>query len=153
MTTAYSEAGRSIASPSELALHGLTIIVFFAASSMTTLLFPLYQTQWSLTAFVISVVFAIYAGALPTGVVFGAGFLRVLRSLVVHASASERAGLISALYIGSHVPNAILAILAGYTAQQAGLYAAGKAFCAFIVVIAIMPLLVRVPDIEPAKAA
>lgn len=92
-------------------------------------------------------------GALPAGVGFGAGFLGVLRSLVVHANASQRAGLVSAFYIASYVPNAILAMLAGYTAQQAGFYAAGKAFCAFIVVMAIMSLLVRVPDVEAIKPA
>lgn len=92
-------------------------------------------------------------GAVPAGVGFGAGYLGVLRSLVVHANANERAGLVSAFYIASYVPSAILAMLAGYTAQQAGFYVAGKAFCAFIVVMAIMSLLVRVPDVEAVQAA
>lgn len=44
-------------------------------------------------------------GALPACMGFAAGFLSVLRSLVMHANANERAGLVSAFYIASYVPD------------------------------------------------
>lgn len=95
----------------------------------------------------------ILLGAVPAGLGSGAGFLGVLRSLVVHAQDSERAGLVSAFYIASYVPNAILAMLAGYVAQQMGFDVAGKGFCSLIVLMAIASLVVRIPSVEPAHAA
>ncbi len=51
MTTLCNETRGGAERSSALALHGLTIILFFAASSMTTPLFPLHQASWGISAF------------------------------------------------------------------------------------------------------
>lgn len=75
-------------------------------------------------------------GAVPTGIGFGAGFLGVLRTLVARAQPQERAGLVSAFYIASYLPNALLAMIAGYAAQRFGVTDTVLTFGAFIIVMA-----------------
>lgn len=88
----------------------------------------------------------ILLGALPTGAGFGAGFLGVLRSLMTKARAEERAGLVSAFYIASYLPNALLAMAAGYVAQQLGFSCAVQGFSAFIIVMAAWSLRMRIAE-------
>lgn len=75
-------------------------------------------------------------GAVPTGIGFGAGFLGVLRALVARAQPEERAGLMSAFYIASYLPNALLAMIAGYAAQRYGVTDTVLTFGAFIILMA-----------------
>lgn len=53
-----------------LALHALTLIAFMAASSTPTPLYPLYQAAWGFSPFMITVIFAVYAAALLTTLLF-----------------------------------------------------------------------------------
>lgn len=55
---------------SGLALHAATLIAFLAASSAPTPLYPLYQAAWGFSPFMITVVFAVYAAALLTTLLF-----------------------------------------------------------------------------------
>lgn len=55
---------------SGLALHAVTLIAFLAASSAPTPLYPLYQSAWGFSPFMITVVFAIYAAALLLTLLF-----------------------------------------------------------------------------------
>ncbi|WP_066098215.1 MFS transporter [Xanthomonas massiliensis] len=86
----------------------------------------------------------ILLGSLPTGIGFGAGFLGVLRSLVTQARAEERAGLVSAFYIASYLPNAVLAMAAGYAAQHLGFLPAAQGFGAFIMLMAAWSLTIKI---------
>ncbi len=90
----------------------------------------------------------ILLGALPTGIGFGAGFLGVLRSLVARARAEERAGLISAFYIASYLPNALLAMAAGYAAQHIGVFDTVLGFGSLIIIMAGLSLAMNAGD-EP----
>ena len=86
------------------------------------------------------------AGALPTGIGFGAGFLGVLRSLVALARPAERAGLVSAFYIASYLPNAVLAMMAGYAASHVGFFETVVVFGSFIIVMAALSLVMKPDD-------
>gem|GEM_PF-6594165 len=85
-------------------------------------------------------------GSLPTGIGFGAGFLGVLRGLVARARPEERAGLISSFYIASYLPNALLAMIAGYAAGQIGVFDTVLGFGAFIILMAGLSLAMNVNE-------
>lgn len=85
-------------------------------------------------------------GSLPTGIGFGAGFLGVLRGLVARARPEERAGLISSFYIASYLPNALLAMIAGYAAGQIGVFDTVLGFGAFIILMAGLSLTINVNE-------
>ncbi|UKK94711.1 MFS transporter [Brucella pseudogrignonensis] len=88
-------------------------------------------------------------GAVPTGIGFGAGFLGVLRALVARAQPHERAGLVSAFYIASYLPNALLAMIAGYAAQRFGVTDTVLIFGAFIILMAALSF-VMIRDDAPS---
>ncbi|ERM01907.1 hypothetical protein Q644_02525 [Brucella intermedia 229E] len=78
-------------------MHGLTIILFFAASSMTTPLFPLHQASWGgISAFLISVIFAVYVGTLLVSLLFLGALSNHYgrRPVIVAALAVECAALV-----------------------------------------------------------
>ncbi|WP_273794274.1 hypothetical protein [Brucella intermedia] len=85
-------------------------------------------------------------GSLPTGIGFGAAFLGVLRGLVARARPEERAGLISSFYIASYLPNALLAMIAGYAAGQIGVFDTVLGFGAFIILMAGLSLTINVNE-------
>ncbi|MGU3401691.1 MFS transporter [Brucellaceae bacterium D45D] len=85
-------------------------------------------------------------GSLPTGIGFGSGFLGVLRSLVARARPEERAGLVSSFYIASYLPNALLAMIAGYAAGQIGVFDTMLGFGAFIILMAGLSLAVKINE-------
>lgn len=88
----------------------------------------------------------ILLGSLPTGIGFGGGFLGVLRSLVTQARAEDRAGLVSAFYIASYLPNALLAMAAGYAAQHLGFLPAAQFFAIFIIAMACWSLFIKLGE-------
>ncbi|MCM5557085.1 MFS transporter [Pleomorphomonas sp. JP5] len=53
-----------------LILHATTLVAFLAASSAPTPLYPLYRAAWGFSPFMITVVFAVYAAALLTTLLF-----------------------------------------------------------------------------------
>lgn len=85
-------------------------------------------------------------GSLPTGIGFGSGFLGVLRSLVARARPEERAGLVSSFYIASYLPNALLAMIAGYAAGHIGVFDTVLGFGAFIILMAALSLAVKINE-------
>ncbi|WP_051229120.1 MFS transporter [Pleomorphomonas oryzae] len=54
----------------ELGLHAVTLTAFFAASSVPSPLYPLYQAAWGFSPFMITIIFAIYAIALLATLLF-----------------------------------------------------------------------------------
>lgn len=86
------------------------------------------------------------AGALISGIGFGAGFLGAMRSIVTKVTAEERAGLISAFYFESYLANSLPAMIAGYAARHLGLLETATAFGAVIIALALLSL--ALPDAE-----
>ncbi|MBS1164511.1 MAG: transporter [Proteobacteria bacterium] len=92
------------------------------------------------------------AGALVSGIGFGAGFLGAIRSINANVTASERAGLMSAFYFESYLANSVPAMIAGYAARHIGLAETATGFGAFIIALALLSL--ALPDAEcPRKTA
>lgn len=55
-----------------LMVHGLTLIAFFAASSLPTPLYHLYQATWRFSASTLTAIFSVYALALLVALLLGA---------------------------------------------------------------------------------
>lgn len=92
------------------------------------------------------------AGAILSGVGFGAGFLGATRSIVTKVTAEERAGLMSAFYFESYLANALPAMIAGYAARHIGLLETATAFGAVIIALSLVSL--ALPEAEcPQKVA
>ncbi|OWV72153.1 MFS transporter [Rhizobium sp. R634] len=60
------------------------------------------------------------AGTVFTGAGFGTNFLGSIGTIMPHAKAEERAGLLAAFYVQSYLAFSLPAILAGFLAQSAG---------------------------------
>ncbi|WP_024888815.1 MFS transporter [Luteimonas huabeiensis] len=152
MASARSTAWLSGAAVGAMTLAGAASVLMFRNSS------PADARRWAGLTIIIGTALVlagtalrspmlVLSGSLPTGVGFGAGFLGVLRSLVSKARAQERAGLVSAFYIASYLPNALLAMAAGYLAQHLGPMQAAQGLGALIVAMACWSLTIR---IEPS---
>lgn len=76
------------------------------------------------------------AGAVVSGLGFGAGFLGAMRSLAALATPRQRAGLLSAFYTESYLANAVPALIAGFAAQRIGLSETATIFGATILALA-----------------
>ncbi len=92
------------------------------------------------------------AGAVVSGIGFGAGFLGATRSIVTKVTAEERAGLMSAFYFESYLANALPAMIAGYAARHVGLIETATVFGAVIIALSLISL--ALPDAAcPQKTA
>lgn len=92
------------------------------------------------------------AGAVVSGIGFGAGFLGATRSIIAKVTAEERAGLMSAFYFESYLANALPAMIAGYAARHVGLVETATVFGAVIIALSVLSL--ALPDAPcPQKAA
>jgi len=80
------------------------------------------------------------AGALTSGIGFGAGFLGAMRGITANVRAEDRAALMSAFYFESYLANALPAMIAGYAAQHIGLFATATLFGAVIIALALLSL-------------
>lgn len=92
------------------------------------------------------------AGAVVSGIGFGAGFLGATRSLIAKVTPAERAGLMSAFYFESYLANALPAMIAGYAARHIGLIETATVFGAVIIAMSLLSL--ALPNAEcPQKVA
>ncbi|WP_336057647.1 MFS transporter [Nitratireductor sp. CH_MIT9313-5] len=83
------------------------------------------------------------AGAVVSGLGFGAGFLGAMRSLAALAMPEKRAGLLAAFYTESYVANAVPALIAGFMARHGGLFETATIFGAAIIALATLSLLLN----------
>ena len=88
------------------------------------------------------------AGAILSGIGFGAGFLGATRSIVARVTAEERAGLMSAFYFESYLANALPAMIAGYAARHIGLLETATAFGAVIIALSLLSLALPLPTCQ-----
>lgn len=81
------------------------------------------------------------AGALVTGVGFGASFSGALRTILPLAHADERAGLLSAYYLQSYLAFSLPAIAIGLVIPQLGLANAAYIYGSVVIALALVSLL------------
>jgi MFS family permease len=93
------------------------------------------------------------AGALVTGVGFGACFSGALRTVLPLAHPDERAGLLSTFYIQSYLAFALPAIAAGLAVPEIGLSNAAYIYGSVVMLLALISLVAtRAPRAEPSNA-
>ena len=80
-------------------------------------------------------------GTIVAGIGFGAAFSGAMRTVMPHAEAHERAGLLSAFYVEGYLSFSLPAILTGLAAPIAGLPLAADVYGAVVIVLAIASLL------------
>ena len=80
-------------------------------------------------------------GTIVAGIGFGAAFSGSMRTVMPHAEAHERAGLLSAFYVEGYLSFSLPAILTGLLAPLAGLPLAADVYGAVVIVLAIVSLL------------
>jgi MFS family permease len=80
-------------------------------------------------------------GTVVAGIGFGAAFSGSMRTVMPHAEAHERAGLLSAFYVEGYLSFSLPAILTGLLAPIAGLPLAADVYGAVVIVLAIASLL------------
>jgi hypothetical protein len=99
------------------------------------------------------VVLMMLAGALVTGVGFGACFSGALRTVLPLAHPDERAGLLSAFYVQSYLAFALPAIAVGLAVPQFGLSNAAYIYGGVVVLLALVSLVAtRAPRAEASNA-
>jgi cyanate permease len=84
------------------------------------------------------------AGTIVAGTGFGAAFAGSMRTVLPHAEAHERAGLLSAFYVEGYLSFSLPAILTGLLAPVAGLPLAADLYGAVVIVLAMASLLAMV---------
>jgi MFS family permease len=80
-------------------------------------------------------------GTIVAGIGFGAAFSGSMRTVMPHAEAHERAGLLSAFYVEGYLSFSLPAILTGLVAPIAGLPLAADVYGAVVIVLALGSLL------------
>jgi MFS family permease len=80
-------------------------------------------------------------GTVVAGIGFGAAFSGSMRTVMPHAEAHERAGLLSAFYVEGYLSFSLPAILTGLVAPLTGLPLAADVYGAAVIVLAIGSLL------------
>jgi len=99
------------------------------------------------------IVLIMLAGALVTGVGFGACFSGALRTVLPLAHADERAGLLSAFYVQSYLAFALPAIAMGLALPLFGLSNAAYIYGGVVVALALISLVAtRAPRAEASNA-
>ncbi|AMN38553.1 MFS transporter [Rhodoplanes sp. Z2-YC6860] len=81
------------------------------------------------------------AGTIVAGLGFGAAFSGSMRTVMPHAEAHERAGLLSAFYVEGYLSFSLPAILTGLIAPISGLPLAAEVYGGVVIVLAIVSLL------------
>jgi MFS family permease len=89
----------------------------------------------------IQLVSLMLVGTVVAGIGFGAAFAGAMRTVMPHAEAHERAGLLSAFYVEGYLSFSLPAILTGLVAPIAGLPLAADIYGAVVIVLALGSLL------------
>jgi MFS family permease len=98
-------------------------------------------------------VLAMLAGALITGIGFGACFSGALRTVLPLAHPDERAGLLSTFYVQSYLAFALPAIAVGLAVPELGLSNAAYIYGSVVVALALISLIAtRAPRAAPSSA-
>jgi len=79
---------------------------------------------------------AFLAGTAVAGAGFGTATLGALRAISARAAPGQRASLIAAIFIASHLAFSVPVVAAGVAVTHAGLHRTALAYCAVIAVLA-----------------
>ena len=82
-----------------------------------------------------------FVGTLLSGLGFGAAFQGAVRTVVPVAAPSERAGVLSVMFVISYLALGLPAVVAGYLLAQQGSIATAQEFGAVVIVLAALALL------------
>jgi MFS family permease len=93
------------------------------------------------------------AGTIVAGLGFGAAFSGSMRTVMPHAEAHERAGLLSAFYVEGYLSFSLPAILTGVLAPISGLPLAAEVYGGVVIALAIASLLAMLRSGQQATAA
>jgi len=93
------------------------------------------------------------AGTVVAGLGFGAAFSGSMRTVMPHAEAHERAGLLSAFYVEGYLSFSLPAILTGVLAPISGLPLAAEVYGGVVIVLAIASLLAMLRSGQQATSA
>jgi len=83
---------------------------------------------------------AFFAGAVVSGVGFGAGFQGALRTVLGRAPADQRAGVLAAVYVLSYLAFGVPAVVAGFAAPVVGLERAADGYAGLVVLLGVVGL-------------
>ena len=81
------------------------------------------------------------AGTVVAGLGFGAAFSGSMRTVMPHAEAHERAGLLSAFYVEGYLSFSLPAVLTGFLAPIVGLVLAADVYGAAVILMDIASLI------------
>jgi hypothetical protein len=91
-----------------------------------------------------------FAGSVLAGAGFGPGFLGALRTVVSPAPATERAGLIAAVYLVSYLAFSLPAIAAGVAVTKSGLLPTTNVYGGAVIALAVFALALTAVRRPPA---
>ena len=92
-----------------------------------------------------SAVTTFFLAAAVAGIGFGCGFQGAIRSVVPHAAAHERAGVLSIIFVISYISMGLPAVIAGWMiARDGNMIGTAQIFCAVVMVLAFTALFASV---------
>ncbi|WP_263970141.1 MFS transporter [Zafaria cholistanensis] len=146
---------RSMAGPDAVVLTGLLVAALTGTGGIVTLLLGgmrptralglgmavlLGGLAATLVALSTGSVGLYFAATVVAGAGFGAGFLGVLGTLIPQADPSQRAGLLSAIYVVSYLANSVPAVAAGALAGRFGLVPTALGYTGMVMALALFVL-------------
>jgi hypothetical protein len=92
-----------------------------------------------------SAVISFFLAAAVAGIGFGCGFQGAIRSVVPHAAAHERAGVLSIIFVISYISMGLPAVIAGWIiARDGNMIGTAQIFCAVVMALAFTALFASV---------
>jgi MFS family permease len=141
-------------------LGGLALFVLAASGGVSVLLLQRREPREMMTVGAVcllvgaaiaavsvanSAVISFFLAAAVGGVGFGCGFQGAIRSVVPHAAAHERAGVLSIIFVISYISMGLPAVIAGWMiAHDGNMVGTAQIFCAVVVALAFTALFASV---------
>ena len=92
-----------------------------------------------------SAVISFFLAAAVAGIGFGAGFQGAIRTVVPHAAAHERAGVLSIIFVISYISMGLPAVIAGWMiARDGNMVGTAQIYCVVVMALAFTALFARV---------
>ena len=137
-------------------LGGLALFVLAASGGISVLLLQRREPSQMMTVGAVALlvgaaiaavsvannaVIAFFVAAAVSGIGFGAGFQGAIRTVVPHAAAHERAGVLSIIFVISYISMGLPAVIAGWLIARAGnMVGTAQIFCAVVMALALIAL-------------
>jgi MFS family permease len=141
-------------------LGGLALFVLAASGGVSVLLLQRREPQQVMTIGAVALlvgaaiaavsvanseIISFFLAAAVAGIGFGSGFQGAIRSVVPFASAHERAGVLSIIFVVSYISMGLPAVIAGWLiARDGDMVGTAQIFCAVVMALAFTALFPRV---------